>query len=161
MLLIKIIKLYEWNLIISANVLSSLYIWGLQFQHFFDQLASYQPKIHTYSLLFSTMCFVLIFFTLYNYNYMVATWCFVLIILILLNWNHSVVPIQWFFWCVFGVVIYPPLFWILFQFLWSIGLTFPNFHRFIYLHPSPPIKGLHKVPEFLFISYYPQKFVDF
>jgi len=38
MLLVKIIKLYEWNLIISANVLSSLYFWGLQFQLFFDLL---------------------------------------------------------------------------------------------------------------------------
>ncbi len=37
--------------------------------------------------------------------------------------------------CVFGVVDYPPLLWNLFQFLWSIGLTSPNFHSlFIYIH---------------------------
>ncbi len=85
------------------------------------------------------LCFVFMFFTLHNYNHMVATWCFVLILLILLNRNHSMVPIKWYFLCVFGVVNYPSLFWILFQFLWSIRLTCFNFHRlFIYIHLHPP-----------------------
>jgi hypothetical protein len=159
MLLVKISKLYEWSLIISANVLSSLYLWGSQFQHFFDLLASCQATLHTYSLPFFTMCFVFIFFTLHNYNYMVVTWCFVLILLILLNWNHSVMHVKWFF-CVFLVLKnYPPLFWILFQFLWLIGLTYPNFYRLFictHLHPS---KVYTRFKNFYHILL-PQEFVD-